>query len=177
MIRLDIASGAQHHFTNDNFHQRAAHRRKALEPHWPTSVCRPVPDRSPRCQRLTSPTKQLRRSHSGAPGNRRNIGAGNKRFLHKPGLRLGGPAAPSPKRPCLQVLDHLTISIITHRRTYRNFHHNISDFINAEDSQISINRAMCGHLDAYHRSRCPGISSWPSSRRGLRLGPTLEATI
>jgi len=47
------------------------------------------------------------------------------------------------------VLDHLTISIITHRRTYRNFHHNISDFINAEDSQISINRAMCGHLDAY----------------------------
>jgi hypothetical protein len=47
------------------------------------------------------------------------------------------------------VLDHLTISIITHRRTYRNFHHKISDFINAEDSQISINRAMCGHLDAY----------------------------
>jgi hypothetical protein len=34
---------AQHHFTNDNFHQRAAHRRKALEPHWPTGVYRPVP--------------------------------------------------------------------------------------------------------------------------------------
>ena len=79
-------------------------------------------------------------------GTRADLGG---RLLHKPGLRLGGPAAPSPKWPCLQVLDHLTISIIRHRRTYRNLHHQISDFINAEDSQISINRAMCGDLDAY----------------------------
>jgi hypothetical protein len=56
----------------------------------------------------------------------------------------GYPAAPSPKRPCLQMLDHLTISIIRHRPTYRNFHHQISGFTNAGDSQISINRAMCG---------------------------------
>lgn len=59
------------------------------------------------------------------------------------------PAAPSPKRPCLQMLDHLTISIIRHRRTYRNRHHQISGFTNAGDSQISINRAMCGLLGAY----------------------------
>ncbi len=39
MIRLDIASGAQHHFTNDNFHQRAAHRRKTLETHRQIGVC------------------------------------------------------------------------------------------------------------------------------------------
>jgi hypothetical protein len=47
------------------------------------------------------------------------------------------------------MLDHLTISIIRHRRIYRNFHHQISGFTNAGDSQISINRAMCGLLDAY----------------------------
>src|SRR5215813_12619444 len=128
MIRLDIASDAQHHFTNDNFHQRAAHRRKALEPHRPVGVYGFVPDRSPRHPRLASPTKQLRRSHSDATGNRRNIGTRNKRLLHKPGLRLRRPAAPSPKRPRLQMLDHLTISIIRHRRTYRNFHHQISGF-------------------------------------------------
>jgi hypothetical protein len=47
------------------------------------------------------------------------------------------------------MLDHLTISIIRHRRTYRNFHHQISGLTNAGDSQISINRAMCGLLGAY----------------------------
>ena len=153
MIRPDIASGTQHHFTNDNFHQRAVRRRKALEPHRPIGVYCFVPDRSPRRPRLASPTKQLRRSHSRTTGNRRNIGARNKRLLHKPGLRLGRPAAPSPKRPCLQMLDHLTISITRHRRTYRNFHHQISGFTNAGDSQISINRAMCGLLGAYARSQ------------------------
>ncbi|MET0408957.1 MAG: YetF domain-containing protein, partial [Hyphomicrobium sp.] len=49
------------------------------------------------------------------------------------------------------MLDHLTISIIRHRRTYRNFHHQISGFTNAADSQISINRAMCGLLGAYRK--------------------------
>ena len=49
------------------------------------------------------------------------------------------------------MLDHLTISIIRHRRTYRNFHHQISGFTNAGDSQISINRAMCGLLGAYYK--------------------------
>jgi hypothetical protein len=46
------------------------------------------------------------------------------------------------------MLDHLTISITRHRRTYTNFHHQISGFTNAGDSQISINRAMCGLLGA-----------------------------
>jgi hypothetical protein len=45
-----------------------------------------------------------------------------------------GPPSPrqtsraAPEEPRLQMLDHLTISIIRHRRTYRNFHHQISGF-------------------------------------------------
>jgi hypothetical protein len=54
---------------------------------------------------LGSGPEDLHGAHSGAPGNRRNIGSRNKRLLHKPGLRLDGPAAPSPKRPCLQMLE------------------------------------------------------------------------
>jgi hypothetical protein len=132
--------------------QRAPHRPKALEPHWPIGVYCFVPDRSLRRPRLASPTKQLQRSHSGTTGNRRNIGARNRRLLHRaPGLRLGRPAAPNPKRPRLQMLDHVTISIFRHRRIYRNFLQ-ISGFINAGDSQTSINRAMCGLLGAYRRS-------------------------
>jgi hypothetical protein len=85
MIRFDIAFGPQDHAVNDNFRQPVTHGRNAAR----TSsadprIYRSVAYRSPRCQRLASPTKQPRCSHSGTSGNRRNIGPRN--LLHWPGL-------------------------------------------------------------------------------------------
>lgn len=122
MIWIHVAADPHYQIAHDNFHTRAIGR---LEPGELNRRTIGIRGQQLFSKSLPPPIEQLRRCNAHSPCDRRNIRAGCKRFLHKPGLRLFSPLATAPKGTRIKMIDHLIVSIIRQRRAYRNFHHQL----------------------------------------------------